>query len=259
MGGHGDDDTRAPEGEGSLLRWLAATPGQELVERECRCVEDLLVDLFGYYLVQVGWGRAFAGPIGHSRIRHHLTIEPYFPGLGAQGTLIGYPEALPVASCSVDAVFLPHTLELADDPRQVLREAERVLIPEGRVVLLGFNPWGSWGLWRLVRRRSEVFPWCGRFLGPRRVLDWLALLGFRIEVQRPIMWLPPLRQASLLRQLGRLEHLGERWLPLLSASYAIRAVKRVSTLTPLEPLRKRNTHLLPGRAVEPTVRGGSGV
>ncbi len=55
---------------------------------------------------------------------------------------------------SIDLVFLPHTLEFSADPHQVLRETERVLIPEGRVIILGFNPLSSLGLWRLFRRRG---------------------------------------------------------------------------------------------------------
>jgi SAM-dependent methyltransferase len=242
-----------------LLRWLAATPGRELVERECRCVEELLADLFGYYLLQVGWGRAFSASIAQSRIRRYLALEECYSTIAGGKAVIGRAGALPVASDSVDVVFLPHALDFTDDPRQVLREAERVLIPEGRVILLGFNPWSTWGFWRLLRVNSGTIPWCGRFLGPGRVADWLALLGFDIELQRPIMFLPPLRQAALLRQLQRFEPLAERWLPLWSVAYAIRAVKRVSILTPLEPLWLRNARPLAGHAVEPTARGGTGV
>lgn len=241
-----------------LLRWLATAPGRELLEWECRCVEELLTDLFGYYLLQVGWGRAFSAPIAHSRIRQHVALEECFSTMGGNRAVIGRPEALPVASDLIDAVFLPHTLDFADDPRQVLREAERVLIPEGRLILLGFNPWGSWGVWRMFRRRSGVMPWCGRFLRVGRVLDWLTLLGFDVEQQRSIMFLPPVRQASLLRQLRHLEPLMQRWLPVGSAAYAIRAVKRVSTLTPLEPLRSPNARPLTG-LVEPTARRRPGV
>ncbi len=238
-----------------LFRWLTGSPGRELVDRESRCVEDLLGGLFGYYVLQVGWPQFFTDSVAHSRIRQHLTLEAGFPGRGAGNTLIGNELAFPVAGDSVDVVFLPHVLEFAADPHQVLRETERVLIPEGRVIVLGFNPLSTWGLWRLFRRRSGQMPWCGRFLTPLRVTDWLSLLGFDIEEQRPIMFLPPLARATLLRRFQPLEPMGQRWLSLFSAAYAIRAVKRVSTLTPVRPTWKARSRLLPGQAVEPTTRG----
>jgi SAM-dependent methyltransferase len=244
-----------PQRDENLYRWLAASPGRELVERESRCVEELLSGLFGYYLLQVGWPLAFADAVSHSRIRYHLTLEAGFPGRGAGSTLIGSEAAFPVAGDSLDVVFLPHVLEFAADPHQVLRETERVLIPEGRVVLLGFNPLSTWGLWRLFRHHGGQVPWCGNFLTPLRVVDWLSLLGFDIEVQRPLMFLPPLTRASLLRRFHSLEPLGQRWLSMFSAAYAIRAVKRVSTLTPMQPIWKTRSRLLPGQAVEPTTRG----
>jgi SAM-dependent methyltransferase len=241
-------------GEG-LSHWLAETPGSALVERESRCVEEMLSDLFGYYLLQIGWSREFDEAVAKSPIRYSLIMEAQFPGMGRGNTVIGEDRAFPVATDSVDAVFLPHTLDFAVDPHRVLREAERVLIPEGRVVVLGFNPWSTWGLWRLLRHRSGRVPWCGTFLRPGRVVDWLSLLGFDIELQRSVMFLPPVRRATILRQLEVLEPLGRRWLPMLSGVYAIRAVKRVSTLTPLEPRWKARSRVLPGQAVEPTARG----
>jgi SAM-dependent methyltransferase len=241
------------------MAWLSASPGRELVTRESRCVEDLIADLFGYYLLQVGWTREFRDIVAASRIRHHLALEASFPGMGAGGTLIGEDRAFPVATDSIDAVFLPHTLDFTADPHQVLRETERVLIPEGRVIVLGFNPWSSWGLWRMFRRHRGHVPWCGKFLSPWRVVDWLTLLGFDVEVQRPLVFLPPLRRTAMLRRLELLEPLGERWLGLLSGAYAIRAVKRVSVLTPLDPPWRRRSRVLPGQAVEPTARGGASV
>ena len=94
---------------------------------------------------------------------------------------------------------------------------------------------------------------------PLRIIDWLSLLGFDIEEQRPVMFLPPLTRASLMRRCRSLEPLGHRWLSMFSAAYAIRAVKRVSTLTPVRPIWKTSSRLLPGQAVEPTTRGSARV
>lgn len=242
--------------QGHLDYWLSRSPGRELVERERVCVEKLVADLFGYYLLQVGWSRHFGDCISHSRIHHHVALEPITPGIGRGMSMLGDVHAFPVAGDSMDVVFLPHTLDFSLDPHQVLREAERVLIAEGRLILIGFNPWSLWGLWRLFRYQSRGIPWCGHFLSARRVMNWLTLMGFAVELHIPIMFLPPLPADRALRQFARLEPLGRRWLPMFSGAYALRAVKRVSRLTPITPIWKGKSRLLAGRAVEPTVREG---
>jgi SAM-dependent methyltransferase len=214
----------------------------------------MVTDLVGYYSLQVGWSHGFCDSLAHSRIRHHLFMEHADPGPGWRLCLRGDARALPVADDALDLVLLPHTLEFAADSHQVLREAERVLIPEGRLIIIGFNPWSLWGLLQQLRRRSEEVPWCGRFLSARRLMDWLALLGFQVEDTQPVMFLPPLPGSRLLRSFAHLEPFGRRWLPRFSATYALRAVKRVPTLTPITPLWQGKATVIPGQAVEPSAR-----
>jgi hypothetical protein len=121
-------------------------------------------------------------------------------------------------------------------------------------VILGFNALSLWGAWSLMRRRQQRMPWCGNFLTPFRVNDWLSLLGLDIEMQEMMMFRPPWRRA-LLQQLSFLDSMGSRFWPLLGGVYAVRAVKRVSTLTPLRRTWNRRRPVLAGGAVEPTVRG----
>jgi SAM-dependent methyltransferase len=238
----------------SLDAWFGSTLGKELGEQEAQCLERMLRDTFGYYLLQVGTSAGFAEAIRASRIRQPIllpgTLSPH--SLGFQ--VVTAAGALPIAADSVDAVLLRHTLDFADDARQVLREAERVLIPEGRLVVLGFNALSMWGAWRLVRQGQGRMPWCGNFLTPFRVGDWLSLLGFDIEMQEMMMFRPPWRRA-LLQEFSFLDRMGRRFWPLLGGVFAIRAVKRVSTLTPLRTSWKNRRPVLTGGAVEPTTRG----
>ena len=252
------DKVKCPEQAGSepespLDAWFRSVLGRELAELEAQCLERMLGDTFGYYLLQIGTGIGFPETTRASRIRHRVLL----PGarvpraLGFQ--VVAAPDRLPIAADSVDTVLLPHTLEFAVDAHQVLREAERVLIPEGRLVVIGFNAMSMWGAWRLVRRWQGRVPWCGNFLTPFRIADWLSLLGFDIEMQEMMMFRPPWRRA-LLQQFSFLDTLGRRFWPVLGGVYAIRAVKRVSTLTPLVPSWKARRPVLAGSAVEPTAR-----
>lgn len=236
-----------------LDTWYRSALGRELAEQEEQCLERMLCDTFGYYLLQIGGGIGFREAIGTSRIRHRILLpaRPVPQSLGLQ--IVADPDRLPIAADSVDAVLLPHTLEFARDARQVLRETERVLIPEGRVVVIGFNALSMWGAWRLVRRGQGKVPWCGNFMTSFRVVDWLSLLGFDIEMQEMMMFRPPWRRA-LLQQFSFLDSMGRRFWPVLGGVYAIRAVKRVSTLTPLIPSWKRRRPVLAGGAVEPSAR-----
>jgi SAM-dependent methyltransferase len=239
-----------------LDQWYGSPLGQELAAQEGACLERMLRDIFGYYLLQVGASAAFSETIAASRVRQRILLppQPAPEALGLQ--LVSSPDRLPVANDSVDAVFLPHTLEFADDARQVLREAERVLIPEGRVIVFGFNALSLWGTWSLARGRQGRVPWRGDFLTPFRINDWLSLLGFDVEMQEMMMFRPPWRRA-LLQQLSFLDSMGRRFWPLLGGVYAIRAVKRVSTLTPLRTSWKSRRPVLAGGAVEPTARGSA--
>lgn len=236
--------------------WYCSPLGRELAGQEVQCLERMLRDIFGYYLLQVGGGTGLSEVLQGSRVRRHILL----PAAAVHYTLglqtVAAPDRLPIAADSVDVVVLPHTLEFADDAHQVLREAERVLIPEGRLVVFGFNALSLWGLWRLVRGGQGSVPWNGRFLTPFRIGDWLSLLGFDIELQEMMMFRPPWRRA-LLQQFSFLDTLGPRFWPVLGGVYAMRATKRVSTLMPLRPSRKERRPVLATGAVEPTTRGAA--
>jgi SAM-dependent methyltransferase len=223
---------------------------------EAAAVERQLDGVIGYYLLQIGVAGVFCGNVGEGRIRRRIQLpaapRPSVPGLQAAAE----PAFLPIASDSVDAVLLPHTLDLVADPQGTLREAERVLIPEGRVVVVGFNALSLWGAWGLVGQRRGGVPWCGSFLTPFRVRDWLTLLGFDVEAQEMLVFRPPWRRATLRRGVPVMDTLGARLWPFLGGVYVIRGVKRVSTLTPLRPSWAHRRALLAGGAVEPTTREG---
>ncbi len=248
----------ACNGAGSPLArledWYRSPLGMEVADRETACVEAMLGDVFGYYLVQVGVTERFREALAASRIRHRILMPCEVPSGQPGIEVVGDPIRLPLASDGVDALLLPHTLDFVPDPRQVLREAERVLIPEGRVFVLGFNALSTWGLRGLVDRRRGRVPWCGRFLTSYRVQDWLSLLGFDVEICEHVVFRPPFGRTRGARS-SALDSLGRRIWPGLGAVYVIRAVKRVATLTPLKPSWTARRALLPG-AIEPTTRNG---
>ena len=247
-------DERIPDISRALEAWFQGPSGARLNAAEKEILDRFAEGLFGYYLVHVQGVPDSAQPLESCSIRNklRLTVSPAQAG----SDLCAIGEQLPLQSDSLDAVVLRHTLDFAVDPHQVLREVERVLIPEGRVLIVGFNPVSLWGLWRLVLRWRGRVPWCGHFLSFRRVADWLGLLGFDIEYTDVAAFTPPLPE-RWLRYMGRLDGVGRKVWPMVAGVYVIRAVKRVSTVTPVK-LRWRALRVLSpnGGMVEPSARRG---
>ncbi|RXZ45371.1 class I SAM-dependent methyltransferase [Crenobacter cavernae] len=208
--------------------WLAEGDlGRYLLEREQAYFDGAVADAFGYHAVQLGLpGHDF---LRANRIPLKLVADPDGPA-----ELACLPEALPFASNSLDLVVLPHTLDFTTHPHQVLREVERVLMPEGRVVLTGFNPWSLWGAKRLAAGRYEV-PWRGQFLSLPRIKDWLELMELEPDGGSFMAYAPPFSRGDWLHRFAFMEAAGDRWWPLAAGVYGISAVKRMRGLRLITP------------------------
>jgi SAM-dependent methyltransferase len=235
-----------------LETWFGEEPGSLIASAEHALLARALPDLFGYHIVQLGrpHGRAL---MDSSRISHQVEIE-----LGHASNphvqLHCAEDALPLASNSIDVLVLPHVLEFAADPRRVLREAERVLIGEGHVVILGFNPWSCLGLTSWLLRWRGAPPWCGRFIGLARVKDWLQVLGFELVQVARAAFRPPSRRPAVNRRLAFLEQLGAYCWPGLANVYLVVGRKRVEGVTPLKLAWRQRRRLVTSGAIEPTAR-----
>ena len=239
--------------ESELYRWFLEEPGTLLLRQEREAAAAIAPRLFGYQLLQLGLLGPDLDYLSGCPIRSRTVVTTSLATPCGAVRVLGIPEQLPIAADSADAVVMPHTLDLASDPPQVLREVERVLIPEGRLVVIGFNPWSLWGLRRWFGSGSAP-PWGCHFISYPRVHDWLSLLGFAVERTDVLMFRPPLRHPGLLERFAFLDRHGARLWPMLAGVYVVQAIKRVSTLTPISlPWRRRR--LIRAGAIEPSARG----
>lgn len=227
----------------SLRHWYQGPLGRLLADAEQSALEEELPTLFGYHLLVIDppWEQC---NLEDSRIPHKVIqrVEPLTHG---EAELGGNTEDWPIMSDSVDAIVLPHTLELTNDPHQVLREADRSLIPDGHLVILGFNPRSLWGLRRALTPKRKQMPWEARFLSLNRIKDWLGLLGFDTLHHHYLFQRPPFQSRRVLEQLhlhGPTSSYGRKY---LSAGYILVARKRTMAMTPLSALSKRRRQLFP--------------
>lgn len=210
------------------MGWFETPPGQYLLFREQRYFDDAVSDVFGFNAVQVGLPQLDF--LRNSRIPLRVTCA-----VENLADVRADPMFLPFESQSLDLLLLPHVLEFSANPHQVLREAERVLRPEGRLVLAGFNPRSLWGLTRRLQGGERGYPWNGSFLNVSRVKDWMALLGLEVAGGSMCCYRPPINREKWLRRLRFMEPAGDRWWAMGGGVYFLQAVKRVQGMNIILP------------------------
>jgi len=233
----------------SLGDWFATPLGRYILAREQAYFDQTVADIFGFHVLQVGLP---ASPfLAQSRIVSRWTLD-----YDAPADIIADPHALPFAENEIDLILLPHALEFTDDPHRLLREAYRVIRPEGQIVIAGFNPFSLFGARRYFGRGTTP-PWNGNFIALYRLKDWLSLLGFDVVGGRLDGYVPPFAKEQWLHRFAWFEKAGDRWWPIGGGVYYLRATKKVlgmRVIMPARELRERRDEALapagPGRARE---------
>ena len=170
--------------------------------------------------------------------QHAPTFQGAQAATGPTPALITDFSSLPFPAASLDLVLMPHSLELSMDAHATLREVERVLVPQGRVLICGFNPVGLWALRQARSRLWETLtggrwpgqgylPVAGEYIGYWRLRDWLRLLDFEVEIVRFGCYVPAVSSPAWLQRFSWMERLGPRWWPIFGSSYLVVGVKRV--------------------------------
>lgn len=233
-----------------LQDWYASPAGEHLYGELQASLSRVLPGLFGYYAVQVGALSEEVDLLQSSRIgrKIYMTLE------AGQGTVSASPLALPFQHDSLDLIVLLHTLDFSPDPHQVLREAHRVLISEGHLVVIAFNPISMMGLGKLALLRSRKAPWSGHFYTARRLRDWFSLLDLAIMETRYIGLRPPVRNQRVQQRMGFLAGAGHYGLARLGSVQIFVAKKRVLTLTPRPQPWRTPKPVLPVNVAEPSAR-----
>ncbi|ADG16161.1 class I SAM-dependent methyltransferase [Paraburkholderia atlantica] len=269
--------------------WTDSPPGRYVLDWEQTQLDRVVSDVFGYHALQLGLPQLDALRENRMPCRG-LVLDaasgasaPYtYPPPAPRGSVSGISGAgnrgddpanaapgapglhapagrsavwcdlldLPFEAQSVDLLVMPHTLEFTSDPHRLLREAERVLVPEGQLIILGFNSLSLWGVRQSIGKMTgrPFVPSAVDLIAFTRLKDWIKLLGFDLERGRFGCYRPPLASDQWLARYGFMEAAGDRWWPIFGATYMIKAIKRVRGMRLVGPLKVKKPVLAAGLA-----------
>lgn len=235
----------------ALDLWYQSPLGQSLIQQTRQRLDDFLSTSFGYYALSLGSEYPAQEILQSCRIKHIFRFGQ--GGINQDVRMNGV--SLPVAADSTDLVILMHALSQSRDSHAILREVNRVLIPDGKLIIIDFNPISLWGLRHLFLSWLDEAPWTGHYYTARRLKDWASLLGFEQLHHYRCGYLLPLNYQKIVYGSRIFSKFTERWLGFSSALNVL--VFEKNTI-PLTPMRKHwvKQQILRPKVVPPTVGRG---
>lgn len=212
---------------------LTSDPGKYFLQCEQEELNKILPQFYGYYLVQLGVFDHY-NLKSASTINHHVYVgkscnSPDFAGIQVESNLA----ELPFQSECVDVVFLPHTLEFSPDPTKLLNEIYNILIPGGKLILLGFNPFSYIGLTKLLNSGKKL-PCNGDLLSVGQLKSKLKSIGFSVEIFDYFCFGLPSKKKDYPKHRAIFEGFAKRFFPILGSVYILMAEKKIIPLSPLK-------------------------
>ena len=224
-----------------VRNWFQSPLGQCVLATKERVLEQLLPAYFGYHLFQMSPQER---PLFESSVIQHkvkITADGSFQAPVESDAVVSFDDAmaarvdqLPFAEDSLDVVLLHHMMEFSQNPQTLLREAARVSLPMGHLVIVGFNPLSLWGMYKPVGKLRKRLPWMGRFVPPGQLMDWLTLLNFKIDrVQYSMYGLPTVRSSQSLPDFSHGLSRNANW--PFGGVYVIVARKQTGSMIKMKP------------------------
>lgn len=233
-------------------QWLSQQfLGKSILETEAHQFSRMLDRHFGKHAVLIGVPHQYA-LLNATKIPCHALVTPLTIKEKKSGFIEGDFHEIPILTGSMDLVMLPHTLELVDNPRQLLSEACRIIKPEGLIAISGFNPYSTWGLRKLLVKNKKSMPWGANFIHSAKIKSWLQLSDFAMEKHQSALFTPPVNHPGLYKRLHFLEKLGSVCLPIFGGVYVLIARAKV---IPLTPIRLKWKQQLSGIRISRTITG----
>ncbi len=233
-------------------QWLQTSSGISLLQAEQACIEPLWEKILGDYLLMLGHPAQI--PLTQNcKIKKKIHLSPNEKIIGQNNLICAAYETLPIMPHRIDTILLPHTLDFASNPYQILREVETAITPEGHLLIIGFNPFSARGLRRLFSRRKNS-SWSGTFYSASRIKDWLKVLNFDVISIKRAVYRPPFLQKQIFQHLKFLDIVCKMLFPIFGGVYIILAKKKTFTLTPIRKHWKKLPNILSKGIIKPATR-----
>ncbi|MBV1914270.1 MAG: hypothetical protein KUG72_02730 [Pseudomonadales bacterium] len=222
--------------------WFHSELGKEVLAAEKRAIESQLYDI---PFDKIKGDQSFQSANCYNALIDFGNQHPFFKLVPSQiitkktDLIIADGTELPLVPDNANLMILHHHCDFSDHPQQVIREAVLSLAPEGKLIVIGFNPSSLWGLWRLIAIWFKPMPWRANFIRPQRMTDWLTLLNCRIEQKEFVVFKPAVRQRGLSSKFGFIGALATRYNLPFGAVYVITATKKTHARTPIRNRWKR--------------------
>lgn len=234
-----------------MSRWYQQPLGKTIAGMEQQLLNQVITSRFGYHLLYLGFQDDVN--LDASPINHHIIQSPGIHSLTSTSNVFATYDEMPYRESSIDVAVIAHVLEFMNNPESILRELQRVLIPEGYLIIFYFNRYSLLGLWREFRAKCHDVPWVGRFFRNGQVTNWLQQQDFEVIAKETIFYRPPFAYNKILDKFLFLEKVGKNIFPMYGGITMLVAQKKILGVTPLRPAwQKKQLGLANG--FEPTTR-----
>lgn len=233
-----------------IRSWYSTAKGRYVLEQIQYSVDQKLSEIFGFNAIDLGVLAATNGLLDNTRVKTQYSLAYCFDQNNdtlIRPALTEY-DFLPVMFDNIDLLVASHVLELSERPHQVLREIDRVLLPEGHCILIGFNAYRYWrmsGLARQLKGENGQY----HFYTPKQLKDWFSVLGFEILDVNTFGYRPHWSSSRVYNRMKSFEEWSSKHLSFYGSIYMIHAQKQEVGMLMKPKLKRR--HRLSGGVVAP--------
>ncbi|THB65674.1 MAG: class I SAM-dependent methyltransferase [Gammaproteobacteria bacterium] len=231
--------------------WKKSSLATIINHTEKQAVNNAINSIPGIRILQIGVFNENEH-LSVNRKNDYFIMDP-FDNPSSKVTIVASPRDLPFQNETIDIVILLHTLEFSNNPQQALHEAERVLCPDGHIIVIGFNPLSIAGIKSLMPFQKSHYPWCGKYLSCKRVSEWFAVLGMEIMREQKYINNTQFNIGLKFCRWNKISDYTDNLLSCFGQIYIIMARKK---LYPMSLLRsrwlKRKRKIITGGVVQPS-------
>ena len=251
---HMKDSDSFKQKAATLSHWFRSPLGCVILEYEQRLAANWLRHCYGYHACQLGCLEQ-ASWLSSCMIPHQIGVAPVVV-VSPFSILQSTWDNLPLQNESIDLICLPHTLDFSVHGQAIIAEAERVLIPNGKLILFGFNRYSLLRYWHFLSLGNSNIPPISKWGSKRSVARLLNDMQFDLLKADHGCVKFPIKNEKWLSKCQGVEMIFEKMMPGLGAIYACFAEKRVSTIIPIKPKWQRSKNVVSEHSVTETSRQG---